>query len=77
MMSNDKMREEFEAWALSIGREIERYDTGPCEYACMDTDCDWFCWKASREALVIEIPESDFAESWIDAIEAAGLKVNP
>jgi hypothetical protein len=65
-----KMREEFEAWALSSGREIERYDDGPCEYASLDTDSDWICWQASRAALVIELPE--FRED-SDAVDAAGV----
>jgi hypothetical protein len=55
-MTEDKMREEFEAWAVSICRDVTRYDDGACEYACMDTESDWLCWQASREALVIELP---------------------
>lgn len=57
-MSNEKMREDFEAWAVidhrySIARTYTdlRYD----EY---DTEGAWYAWLASRECLVIELPPS-------------------
>ena len=56
-MSVEKIREEFEVWALSIGRNTARYDDGLCEYTCLDTESDWVCWQASRAALVIGLPQ--------------------
>ena len=55
----DKMREEFEAWlkaewpkALTI-----KYNTG--DYRSDTVQQSWVAWQASREALVIELPEED------------------
>lgn len=58
-MSNDKMREEFEAWAepkgYNIAKEAEIYYS-------LSTDEVWDAWQASRAAMgaeVAELPEPE------------------
>ncbi|WP_122252638.1 hypothetical protein [Pseudomonas savastanoi] len=81
-MSNDKMREEFEAWANGrYGWEIhdqyrdesertlstwngERYDNRIVEGM-------WQAWQASREALVIELPEERAARGYGEQVADA------
>ena len=55
-MSNDKMREEFEAWAISdMGYMVARAGDG---YKCDYMNTAWLAWKASRDALCVELPEN-------------------
>jgi len=88
---SDKMRNEFEAWAIadaatqgvhiSPKRNGDWYFEEETQY--MNTA--WAAWQASRSAVVIELPSADefdvpsFAHDAIvgcwNAIEAAGLKV--
>ncbi|WP_122593239.1 hypothetical protein [Pseudomonas viridiflava] len=58
-MSNDKMREEFEAWVLREypNQHMGRFATG--EYHSTVIEHCWQAWQASREALVIELPAED------------------
>ena len=52
----DKMREEFEAWAISdMGYMVARSGDG---YKCDYMNTAWLSWKASRAALCIELPEN-------------------
>ena len=52
----DKMREEFEAWAISdMGYMVARAGDG---YKCDYMNTAWLSWKASRAALCIELPEN-------------------
>lgn len=83
---NDKTREEFEAWHRSVvagDPPHEKYNSG--DYRNQHVQRYWLGWKASREALVIELPKA-----WQTnvgamltpngvrfAIESAGLKVTP
>lgn len=100
-MSNDKMRDEFSAWYLA--EVTESYGEG-CR-AQAEKNLAWvfedgrfadpmlrlacLAWAASREALVIQLPEkceyadfqSEYAKghrqgmrAYRDAIEAAGVK---
>jgi len=59
---NDKSREEFEAWALSMFYEIEQSDSGPfARYTSEETRDAWLCWQAARradEALLREAMEA-------------------
>ena len=80
----DKMREEFEAavaleakepvLAVYLSRRDDTYSTSTLHFA-------WWAWKASREALVIELPDEDgmqghlWAPDVVAAMEAAGVKV--
>lgn len=45
----DKMREEFEAWAVEEGFNRERLGDGP--YLTPITAAAWQAWQASRAAL--------------------------
>ncbi len=81
-MSNDKMREEFEAavaleakepvLAVYLSRRDDTYSTSTLHFA-------WWAWKASREALVIDLPKVIgslmYSSDVYEAIEAAGVKV--
>lgn len=88
---SDLMREDFEAWTASHdylgGVELDRTISG--NYADIDMQHAWQSWQASRECLVIELPEKceyaddqgDYAKghrqgirSAVDAITAAGVK---
>ena len=52
----DKMREEFEAWAISdMGYMVARAGDG---YKCDYMNTAWLSWKASRAALRVELPEN-------------------
>lgn len=52
-MSKDLMREQFEAWAIARGQSVLRQGAG---YAAERTGMAWLCWQASREAVVVELP---------------------
>ena len=60
---SDKMRDEFEAWALTrfINSEtmqpLVRCESEPDEYRYSLVNMAWVGWQASREALVIEWPD--------------------
>lgn len=50
----EKMREEFEAFAISdMGYMVARSGDG---YKCDYMNTAWLSWKASRSALCIELP---------------------
>ena len=52
----DKIREEFEYWAISdMGYMVARAGDG---YKCDYMNTAWLSWKASRAALCVELPES-------------------
>ena len=52
----DKMREEFEAWAISdMGYMVARAGDG---YKCDYMNTAWLSWKASRAALCVELPKT-------------------
>lgn len=90
---NDKVREQFEAWAIARGQSVLRQGAG---YAAERTGMAWLCWQASREAVVVELPRDidQFADDdhgrrafslhtntayreCRRAITAQGLKVKP
>ncbi|WP_024647762.1 hypothetical protein [Pseudomonas syringae] len=70
-MSNDKMREEFEAWALArfinsaTMKPLQRSADEPDAYHYPVLNTSWHAWQASREALVIELPDR-FSEAYQD-----------
>ena len=49
----DKMREEFEAWAISC--EMCTY-LDNAEYRHQSTEWAWRAWKASRSVLCVNLP---------------------
>lgn len=56
----DKMREEFEAWAINC--DLCTFAVGD-EYKYMTTEWAWRAWEASRAALCVELPKiTDFAK---------------
>ena len=56
----DKMREDFEAWAISdMGYMVTRAGDG---YKCDYMNTAWLSWKASRAALCVELPYDETCE---------------
>ena len=52
----EKIRKEFEEWAISdMGYMVARAGDG---YKCDYMNTAWLSWKASRAALCIELPEN-------------------
>lgn len=51
----NKVREEFEKWAKQFFK-LEIEDWG--EYVESGTQWAWFAWKASRESIVVNLPEN-------------------
>lgn len=56
-MSRDEMREEFEAWVKSKWPETDLSQFNDGEYCGFTLGHCWSAWQASREALLIELPE--------------------
>ena len=75
-MGNDKIREEFEAWAAENGMAIHLARGESGLYGSPVTQRYWGCWQASRAAVVVELPRV-YTQATRAAIEAAGLKVKP
>ena len=66
------MLEEFEAWASKdYGYSLTRYYTD-LRYDDDDTEAAWDAWQASRETLVIELPEKwgEYTEAGFSACQA-------
>uniref|UniRef100_A0AAU6W2Z4 Uncharacterized protein n=3 Tax=unclassified bacterial viruses TaxID=12333 RepID=A0AAU6W2Z4_9VIRU len=60
-MSNDKRREEFEAWARhDLGWEDDDFRLVDGDYYWGTTGEALRAWQASRKALVIELPASPY-----------------
>jgi hypothetical protein len=85
-MSNSTVQDQFESWHRSVVAgepPHEKYNSG--DYRNQHVQRYWAGWKASRAALVIELPKDIksmagplmYAEDVRDAITAAGLKVKP
>lgn len=89
---NEKMREEFEAWASKQRLPVKK-DGVATTYAYKETDIAWQAWKASRAAVVVEFPEKPTLDKFNDygqcavsgnmyyacrrAVESEGLRVKP
>ena len=87
-MTNEKMREEFEAWFCStmpykIAKESWFAIMDDGDYIITDVQAGWAGWKASRAALCVELPnwrddghgEPMYYESDITkALDAAGVR---
>ena len=52
----DKMREEFEEWAILEGLPLLFLDKHNF-YESHVTDIAWQAWQASRQSLVVELPK--------------------
>lgn len=74
-MSN-KMREQFETWQVESGR-TDPYWFQPGyswnevtqRYSMHAIQEDWECWKASRSAMVVELPQPAEESALMDADE--------
>lgn len=60
----DKVREDFEKWLLST-TDFDTYRTNYAmtkpedqQYMCHRTNLAWFAWKASRESIIVQLPEN-------------------
>lgn len=60
---SEKMRDEFEEWLIA-NTEFDTQRTAFAmtkeedqQYMCHRTNLAWLAWKASRAALVVELPE--------------------
>lgn len=88
-MSNEQVRTEFEAWALThfinseTMRPLIRDNDEPDEYRYSRVNMAWISWQASREVIVIELPcettecvdgEFIYLDLASEAIESKGLK---
>lgn len=65
---SDKMREEFEAWFESAVKAVE--EKIPANYSSAMRFCKetmWHGWQASRESLVIELPENHDVFTWSES----------
>lgn len=84
----DKMREEFEEWAVSAGYITKMVIPMTGEdsqkkaiYANGQTRSAWKAWQASRKALVVELPDffvsgidaAVYRDDVIEALDAAGV----
>ncbi|MFP1780358.1 hypothetical protein ACLEEB_14505 [Lonsdalea quercina] len=85
-MSTEQMREEFEAWLITIG---ESADSQNGIYLSPIANIGWEAWQESRGALVVELPSrceccyseeekgifDSLAEDCAEAIRSAGITV--
>lgn len=64
-MSIEKMREEFEAWAVSsawlgLGDESDLHqDTDGKGYNQIEVHTAWLAWQASRKAIAVALPDGE------------------
>lgn len=72
---SDKMREEFEAWVLRgyPKQDMGRFSDG--EYQSVTINHCWLAWGASREALVIELPNQydEKYQEYFDDVDGGGF----
>lgn len=66
-MDTNKMREQFEKWALGhfvnlFGEDILEKDFGG-DYVQHNVRMTWVGWKNSREAVVVNLPSAEFGVS--------------
>ena len=86
---NDKMREEFEAWYEGVtGLPVELNDAGiPVSIGSALSETVtmgmWVAWRASRESLCVELPDSErsvdcgdvlYRSDVEEALDAAGVR---
>lgn len=93
-MDTNKMRDEFirayRRMLIAEGMMIQesRFELRDGEFVHREAAIAWWCWQASREAVVVELPArkgestrgNGFNEALAEcraAIEAQGLKVQP
>ncbi|MDP9528558.1 hypothetical protein [Pseudomonas protegens] len=82
---NDKMREEFDLWFAANAPQCAALALSGDNLRIAMREMAWFSWQASRESLVVELP--DLERPTADgmsalfackkAIESLGLRVKP
>lgn len=66
----DKMREEFEGWAVNTRDQFDlpffivKNDEG--KYADYGAEMSWQAWQASRAALVVQLPTPCYRAEYVD-----------
>lgn len=68
-MDTNKMREQFEDWASAqfvMPVEVIKECRYEGTYANTVLNIAWRGWEASREAVVVELPEPDLPEAYAD-----------
>lgn len=58
---SEKVRDEFKRWAYKSGYDIDDAQESADDeklFVCYDTEACWQAWKASRAALVVELPSN-------------------
>lgn len=79
----DKVREQYEKWAVeeSMILDMDVISGQVADwYKCDITDAAWGAWKASRAALVVELPEgnyhsvTEYENELVIRLEKAGIK---
>lgn len=72
-MDTNKMREEFESWECDAGQGPQTdpmwlmYDAKTNTYPLDKIQGHWLVWQASRESLVVELPDDgieDCQKAW-------------
>lgn len=58
MENISKIQEDFETWAIKAMLSIEKHDDEFLGYVSERTDQCWLSWKASREAICVELPKN-------------------
>ncbi|MFJ4113759.1 hypothetical protein [Pseudomonas sp. NPDC089758] len=81
-MDTNKMREQFESFAREVldwSDDEFRLASDGKSYYWGATGEAWVFWQASREAVVVDVGDMEWAhvDEVIAAIEAHGLKVAP
>ena len=82
---SEKIRDEFEEWfsEYSLPCEGDWFEMDSCgDYYYPSTHDAWMGWKASRAALVVELPPEreerfidSYQEGWNDAIDSCRVRV--
>lgn len=72
-MSNEKMRQEFEAWAFKEGYTMR---TDGADYYARETIEVYAAWQASRAALCVELPKNDLSMQGEDRWAARQSAIN-
>ena len=80
VMSNEKMREEFEAWYEGIAGSSVEFNDGGIPVATGGalsgnvTIGMWLAWKASRAALCVELPKTTEHETMDNLVNIKHVK---
>lgn len=70
-MDTNKMREEFLCWVskrklVTRNKASLRMNSDESQFLDYRVNDLWCAWQASREAVVVELPEPDLPEAYLD-----------